>query len=288
VVKQAVLEKVPVSIACKALEVSRSGYYNWLNPKFSKQKNDNIILLDKIKKIHQESRKTYGSPRIHASLKQLGYCCGKNRVVNLMKTAGITGLIRKRYKISTTDSKHDFPIAERFFKTEDIITHPTNLNQVWVSDISYIPTEEGFLFLATYLDLFTRKIVGFTIDDHMRTELLLDGLNMSLGRQQVNRGGLTIHSDRGSQYASEAYRSRLKLLGITASMSRKANCYDNAFAESFFATLKKDLVYRRKFKTKDEAKKLIFEYIEVWYNRKRLHSSIGFMTPVQFEESLAA
>ena len=164
----------------------------------------------------------------------------------------------------------------------------TIYNQVWASDITYVSTAEGFVFLGTYVDLFTRKVVGFDLQDHMRTELLLTALDMALGRQLLLAGELVSHSDRGSQYASEIYRTKLASLGIQASMSRKGNCYDNAFAESFFATLKKELVYRTDFKTKAEAKKAIFEFIEVWYNRKRIHSSIGFMTPIQFEESQAA
>lgn len=200
-----------------------------------------------------------------------------------MKKAGISGLLKRRYRVRTTNSNHESPIADRIFKTEEVITHPTKPNQVWASDVSYVPTSEGFLYLATYLDLFTRKIVGFSIQDHMRTELIVDALDMALGRQTLKVGDLIQHSDRGSQYASEIYRQKLNQLGIQASMSRKGNCWDNAFAESFFATLKKELIYRSDYKSKEEAKKSIFEYIEVWYNRSRLHSSIGYKTPVQFE-----
>jgi len=205
-----------------------------------------------------------------------------------MKKAGVSGLVKRRFVIKTTDSRHDLPIAPRIFKTEEIETHPTRANETWASDISYVPSDEGFVFLGTYLDVFTKKIVGFSTEDHMRTPLLLQALEMALGRQSLMAGGLLSHSDRGTQYASADYRECLKKNNITASMSRKGNCYDNAFAESFFATLKKELIYRNHYKTKDEAKKAIFEYIEVWYNRERLHSSIGFMSPVQFEESLAA
>jgi len=206
-----------------------------------------------------------------------------------MKKSGISGLIKRKFVVKTTDSKHDLPIAPRIFKTEEIETHPTRKNETWVSDISYIHTDEGFLFLGTYLDVFTKKVVGFAAEDHMRASLLFQALEMALGRQQLTVGmDLFSHSDRGVQYASGDYRELLKRNGITASMSRKGNCYDNAFAESFFATLKKELIYRHHYKTKEEAKKAIFEYIEVWYNRERLHSSIGFMSPIQFEDSLAA
>jgi transposase InsO family protein len=287
-VETMVSENVNVKLSCKALEVSRSGYYAWQKRPESERAKRNVVLLTLIKSIHTESRETYGEPRIKEALKLLGEKCGKGRIAGLMHKAGITGMVKKRYVVKTTDSNHDSPIAERVFKTEDVVTHPTKANQVWASDITYIPTGEGFLFLATYLDLFTRKIVGFAMEDHMRSELILTALDMALGRQHLIKGELTNHSDRGSQYASEAYRAKLEELCMTASMSRKGNCYDNAFAESFFATLKKELVYRGKFETKEEAKKMIFEYVEVWYNRKRLHSSIGYMTPVQFEESLAA
>lgn len=244
--------------------------------------------MDKIRIIHKDSRETYGLPRIKATLKNEGQSCGKARIENLMKKAGICGVTKAHFKPRTTDSNHDHPIADRIFRTEDASTHPTGPNQQWASDISYIPTDEGFLYLATFLDLCTRKVVGFSMADHMRTDLVLNALDMALGRQGLIQGQLLTHSDRGTQYASEQYRSTLDSLGIRASMSRKGNCWDNAFAESFFATLKKELVYRGRFKSREEAKKAVFEFIEVWYNRKRIHSSIGYMTPVQFEESLAA
>lgn len=277
-----------MSLACETLEVSRSGYYAWQGRPQSRRSEDNVILLEKIKTIHDDSRRTYGLPRIKKELRQMGYSCGKGRIVNLMKKAGISGLIKTRFKPQTTDSNHALPVADRIFKTEDPITHPTCPNESWASDISYIPTDEGFLYLATFVDLCTRKVVGFSTADHMRTDLIVDALDMALGRQGLITNSLVAHSDRGSQYASDQYRLKLNSLGIQISMSRKGNCWDNAFAESFFATLKKELVYRRRFRSKEEAKKAIFEYIEVWYNRKRLHSSIGYQTPIQFEESLAA
>lgn len=279
---------ISVSLACETLEVSRSGFYAWQDRPQSQQKQNNVILMEKIKTIHSDSRNTYGLPRIKEELSEMGYSCGKERIANLMKKAGISGLIKARFKPQTTDSNHALPVAERIFKTEDPITHPTRPNEVWASDISYIPTDEGFLYLATFVDLCTRKVVGFSMAENMKTDLIVDALDMALGRQGLVKNSLIAHSDRGSQYASDQYRLKLNSLGIQISMSRKGNCWDNAFAESFFATLKKELVYRQKFSSKGEAKKAIFEYIEVWYNRKRLHSSIGYKTPIQFEESLAA
>jgi putative transposase len=281
-------KKFAAKLVCRVLELSRSGYYAWLKRPNSRRAVENDDLIATMKAIHRDSRGTYGEPRIRAKLRELGKSCGKSRIESLMKKAKISGLTKKRYRIKTTDSNHDGPIAPRLFQTEDVITHPRSPNQVWVSDITYVPTAEGFLFLGTFIDLYTRKVVGFDIQDHMRTELLLNALEMALGRQELIKGELIAHSDRGSQYASDVYRSKLDSLQISASMSRTGNCYDNAFAESFFATLKKELIYRQNFETRSEAKKAIFEFIEVWYNRSRIHSSIGYMTPVQFEESLAA
>lgn len=279
---------IPVSLVCETLKVSRSGFYAWQVRVQSQRSLDNMILLEKIKMIHNNSRNTYGLPRIKEQLSQMGYSCGKKRIANLMKKAGISGLIQARFQPQTTDSNHTFSIAERIIKTEDPATHPLCPNEGWASDISFIPTEEGFLYLATFVDLCTRKVVGFSTADHMKTELITDALDMALGRQGLIEGTLVVHSDRGSQYASDQYGLKLNSLGIQISMSRKGNCWDNAFAESFFATLKKELVYRKTFRSKEEAKKAIFEYIEVWYNKKRLHSSIGYKTPIQFEESLVA
>jgi len=288
-VETMVRENIAVRLTCRVLGVSPSGYYAWRKRPESARALENEKLVAEMKRIHAESRGTYGLPRLQQTLRQAGRSVGKSRVARLMKKAGISGLKRRRYRIRTTDSRHDLPIAPRHFQTEEPETHPTRPNAVWASDISYVPTDEGLLFLATYLDLFTRKIVGFAVEDHMRTDLLLQALDMALGRSGNRcKGALLGHSDRGSQYASEEYREKLKACSITASMSRKGNCYDNAFAESFFATLKKELIYRQHYETKAQAKQAIFEYIEVWYNRRRLHSSLGYQSPVQFEESYAA
>lgn len=272
-------EEISVYVSCKVLMLSRSGYYAWRERPASVRKIETEILVNQIREIHEKSRGTYGSPRILAKLKLVGNNCGKKRVEKLMKEAGLSGKQKKRF-VKTTDSKHNLPIAERIFQTENQETMPVKPNQIWTSDITYVATDEGWLFLAIFLDLFTRKIVGFSMNNNMRTELILDALEMALGRQSIPDVG---HSDRGSQYASDAYRGRLAQLGITASMSRKGNCYDNAFAESFFHSLKVELIYRRKFKTREEAINAIFEYIEVWYNRERLHSSLGYQSPVEYE-----
>ena len=274
-----------MTLSCQALEVSRSGYYAWKGRRpDSERKKQNKKLLIEIEKIFDESDSTYGYPRITEELKDRGIVVGKNRVAKLMRENAIASESVKKFKIQTTDSRHSLPVAERLFETEHADEAVMTPNQVWGGDITFIPTEEGWLFLAIFMDIFTRKIVGFSCADHMRTELILDALEMALGRQDVNEGEIIAHADRGSQYASETYNKRLKLAGIIASMSRKGNCYDNAHVESFFHSLKTELVYRRNFKTREEAKSEIFRWIETWYNRKRKHSSIGYKSPQQFED----
>lgn len=287
-VEQMKSKGVEVKLSCKILGISRSGYYAWQERPMSLRFQHNQRLVEKIQNIHQESRNTYGVPRVVAQLKKEGEMCGKNRVAKLMKQANLSGVAQKLFKIKTTDSKHDLPIADRIFQAENQETFPEKPNEVWASDITYIPTEEGWLFLVIFLDVFTRKVVGYAMAEHMRTELVLKALMMAVLKQNPEGNQLVSHSDRGSQYAAEDLRKRLNLLGIQASMSRKGNCYDNAFAESFFHSLKVELIHHRTFKTRKEATIAIFEYIEIFYNRKRLHSSLGYKTPVEYEEMNSA
>ena len=275
-------EKIKVSLACKTLEVSRSGYYDWLKRPESDRAIETAALLARIRAVHDYSKQTYGAPRMTEMLQAEGFNCGKNRVAKIMRNNNIASEAVKKFKITTTDSNHDLPIADRIFETENVeaVMAP---NQVWVGDITYVHTDEGWLFLAIFLDLFTRKVVGFSSDDNMRVELVMNALDMALGRQDVKDGELIAHTDRGSQYASEVYRKKIQLVGIIASMSRKGNCWDNAHCESFFHSLKTELVYRTNFKTREEAKQVIFEWIETWYNRQRLHSSLGYMSPIDYE-----
>lgn len=276
-------EGVQVKLMCETLGIHRSGYYAWVKrPKSDRQKRDEM-LIQAITEIHRASQQTYGVPRITEHLKQQGKNCNKKRIARLMRLNGLCGIAKAKYKPMTTDSRHESPVASRLFKTEELPTHPKRPNEVWASDITYIETGEGWLYLAIFLDLFTRKIVGYHMADHLRTELVLAALNQALLQQRPDGANLITHSDRGAQYAAEAMRTRLRLLGIRASMSRKANCYDNAYAESFFHTLKVELVHRRKFKTRKEAKLAIFNYIEGWYNTQRLHSSLGYKSPVKYE-----
>lgn len=273
---------VAVNLACDTLAVSRSGYYVWLKRPESVRAKENAILLDRIRAIHERSRQTYGSPRMTVELKSEGLVCGEKRVARIMRENEIASEAVRKFKMTTTDSNHDLPIAERVFQTENAnsVMAP---NQVWTGDITFIPTEEGWLFLAVFLDIFTRKIVGFSCDDNMRTKLILNALEMALGRQNVVQGELIAHSDRGSQYASDDFAKRLRLAGIIASMSRTGNCYDNAHCESFFHSLKTELIYRKNFKTRKEAMQAIFEWIETWYNRQRRHSGIEYMSPEEYE-----
>lgn len=269
--------------ACDTLEVSRSGYYAWQDRPESQRAKQNAVILGRIRSIHEKSNQTYGSPRMTRELKADGIACGEKRVARIMRENKIASEAVRKFKITTTDSNHDLPIAERVFETEnaDAVMAP---NQVWVGDITFVPTQEGWLFLAVFLDVFTRKIVGFSCDDNMRTQLILKALEMALGRQNVKEGELIAHSDRGSQYASDEFAARLRLAGIISSMSRTGNCYDNAHCESFFHSLKTELIYRRNFKTRKEAMQAIFEWIETWYNRQRRHSGIDYMSPEEYEK----
>ena len=227
---------------------------------------------------------TYGRPRLTKTLQNDGEKVGKNRVAKIMKSNGIQGVGKKKFKPVTTTSNHDLPVAARIFKTELAAEQLTAANKFWGGDITYIPTEQGWLYLSVVLDLYTKKVVGHAMRETMHTEIVTAAIEMALKRQGIVDGtGLVAHSDRGSQYASDEYTSRLRAYKLTASMSRKGDCYDNAMVESFFRTLKVELVYRRKFKTREEAKTAIFEFIEVWYNRQRLHSSLDYMTPEQYE-----
>lgn len=277
------IEGVAVNLACDTLEVSRSGYYAWLDRPESERSQENVALLARILAIHEKSKQTYGSPRMTAELQAEGLPCGVNRVARLMRENEVASEAVKKFKVTTTDSNHDLPIAERIFETENAAAVMAP-NQVWVGDITYVATEEGWLFLAIFLDLFTRKIVGLSGDDNMRVQLVLNALEMALGRQDVKEGEMIAHTDRGSQYASEQYNKRLRAAGIIASMSRRGNCYDNAHCESFFHSLKTELIYRKNFKTRKEAMQAIFEWIETWYNRQRRHSALDYMSPEDYEK----
>lgn len=266
---------------CKMLEVSRSGYHNYVRRKMSQRQLENQFLLETIRRIHHLSRGLYGSPKIYEELRKLGLRYNRKRIVRIMRINGIKAKTKRKYK-KTTDSNHSYPVAENILGQN---FSSTLLNKIWVSDITYIWTKEGWLYLCCILDLCSRMIVGWHIDITLSSSLVITALSQAI----TNRGenpGIIFHSDRGSQYASEEVRKYLQGHKMIQSMSRKGNCYDNAVMESFFHTLKAELVSFENFQTRDEAKMKIFDYIEIFYNRQRSHSSIGYLTPEEFERNL--
>lgn len=263
---------------CAVLQVSRSGYYSWLNRSASARERANQALVVEIRSIHVRSRQSYGSPRVTAELRASGHVCSENRVARLMRLNGIRSRRRRRYR-ATTESKHRYPVAPNRLDRRFEVSRP---NAVWVSDITYIWTSEGWLYLAVIVDLYSRMVVGWSMGRRLTGALTLRALHQALRRRQV-QPGLIHHSDRGSQYAAGDYQAVLADQGAIGSMSRKGNCWDNAVMESFFATLKTELIYHERFVTREEAKAKIFEYIEVFYNRERRHSTLGYKNPAEFE-----
>jgi putative transposase len=263
---------------CLVIGASRSGYYRWKKqPQSKRQKEDEKILME-IRESHKNSRRTYGSPRITEDLQAKGTQCSENRVARLMKIHGIVGKATKKYKV-TTNSKHTLPVAENLLKQHFEAAKP---NTVWISDITYVPTLEGWLYLAVILDLFSRQVVGWAMSDRLTSGFVVKALYQAIGRRHP-ASRCIFHSDRGIQYASTDFRDVLRDYGFVQSMSRKGNCYDNAVAESFFHTLKTEHVYDYRYETRAEAQQSIFEYIEMFYNRRRRHSALGYLSPVSFE-----
>jgi transposase InsO family protein len=273
----------PVRLMCAVLGVSAAGYYAWRERPASARTTTNAALLAAIRQVHQDSGGRYGSPRVHAALRMQGRGAGRGRIERLMHRHGIRAIMASPCRVRTTDSRHGLPIASNLIKRDFVAAAP---NRIWLADITYIPTAEGWLYLAAVMDLFSRKIVGWAMRDHMQVELASSALKMAI-QQQHPQPGLIHHSDRGVQYASQDYRAVLSAAGITASMSRKADCYDNAPMESFFHTLKIELVHHRQYKTRAEAQRDIFPFIEAFYNRTRLHSAIGYVTPIEMELKIA-
>lgn len=261
------------------LQVSRSGYYTWLKRPESNRSRENRQLVEQIRDIHEQSRRTYGSPRVYAELQTMGVICSENRVARLMRLNGIA-VEKKRKFAKTTDSNHQLPIAPNLLDQQFEVSKP---DVVWTTDITYIWTKQGWLYLAIVLDLFSRRIVGWSMAPTLERTLVMAALQMAI-MIRTPAEGLMHHSDRGSQYASYDYQKILQQKKIVSSMSRRGNCYDNAPTESCFATLKRELVYRRNYTSHAEARQDIFEYIEVWYNRRRKHSAIGYMSPVEYEQ----
>lgn len=265
---------------CEVLKVSRSGYYSWLHRSESKRSKTNRRLLSEIRMVHDRSRKRYGSPRVTAQLQAQGVGCGENRVARLMSENGICAKQRRKYRV-TTDSRHEYPVAPNLLARQFTVDRP---DAVWVSDITYIWTSEGWLYLAGVVDLYSRMVVGWSMSHSITKQLTLDALNQAIGRRHP-QPGLVHHSDRGSQYAASDYRKLLREHQMICSMSRKGDPWDNAPMESFFGRLKTELVYPEKFTTREDAKAKVFEYIEMFYNRERRHSSLGYQSPEDFERT---
>jgi putative transposase len=266
---------------CRAFEVSLSGYYDWSGRQKHPSQRQQLDqqLKEQISRIHAESRKTYGSPRIQIKLRQAGQRHGRNRIGRLMREQDLCGRQKKRYRLLTTDSRHDEPIAPHRLTQAPVASRA---NQIWVADITYVSTARGWVYVAAILDLYSRRIVGWAVSQQLNTSLVLVALSMALTHRQPS-AGLIFHSDRGVQYASAHYRQALRAAGLVASMSRKANCYDNAAMEAFWSTLKLELIYRRQFEDASQLRQALFDYVEVFYNRQRLHSALGYQTPAAFE-----
>ncbi len=267
-----------VSKMCEVLEVARSGFYTWLRTPESERSRANRALLREMRIAFDRSRQTYGSPRLTVELNESGVSCSENRVARLMRLSGIRAVGKRKYRV-TTNSKHNHPVAENLLNRNFSADYA---NEVWLSDITYVWTSEGWLYLAGVIDLHSRMLIGWSMGPRVTAELTLEALRQAISRREV-KPELMHHSDRGGQYAATEYQKLLTKTEMICSMSRKGDCWDNAPMESFFATLKTELVYREQFKTRQEAKAKIFEYIEVFYNRQRRHSSLGMKSPVDFE-----
>jgi len=273
-----------VRLMCRVLEVAPSGYYASLKRPPSWHALIDEVLMARVRIIHAESGETYGAPRVHVELQAEGLPASPKRVARLMREEGLVARPRKAYRVCTTQANPADPVAPNLLARQFDV-NGVDINRVWVADLTYIPTREGMLYLATVLDLGSRRCVGWAMRDTLEVELALSALRMA--REARRPGpGLIHHSDRGSQYTSGAYRAELAAHGMVASMSAKGDCYDNAVAESFFSTLEFELLMRNDWHTKEEARRAIFRYIETWYNRKRRHSTLGYISPAAYEEQL--
>jgi len=261
------------------MQVSRSGYYRWKKREPSTREKERVKLIPRVRSIHQQTKATYGSRRMSRELKDLGFPCGKHKAGTLMKLAGVAAKQKKRFK-ATTDSKHAFPVAPNLLNRKFSVTTP---NCVWVGDITYIWTSEGWLYLAVVIDLHSRRVVGWSMNKRISRQLVMDAFIMALWRRKPPRG-LIFHSDRGSQYCSHDFQKLLKKHGTLPSMSRKGDCWDNAVAESFFGTLKMELIFGAIYSSRADARQDIVDYIEMFYNSRRRHSFLGYMSPMDFEK----
>ena len=272
-----------ITTMCRVLEVSRAGYYSWRARPLCERVQEDQVLYAKVKAHYTKTRGRYGSPRIHRALRHEGYRCGKKRVARLMREHDLRATPKRAFRV-TTNSEHTAPVAPNHLDRQFAVSAVPGVDRVWAADITYIPTGEGWLYLAVVLDLKSRRVVGWAVRTHLAQELVLAALQMAL----LQRGARDVlhHSDRGVQYAGHAYQALLAAAGCTVSMSRKGDCWDNAVVESFFGTLTKELLAREDFATRTAATRALFEFIEIWYNRQRLHSALEYLTPDAFEAQL--
>jgi len=278
------MREFPVNVMCRVLQVTRSGYYAWRKRAPSATAERRAKLTDQIRHVHERSRAVYGSPRVHRDLIAEDVRCSKNTVAKLMRAAGLRSKMHRRFRVRTTESRHAHPIAPNRLNRAFCQPQP---DRAWAADITYVRTAEGWLYLAVVIDLCSRKIVGWATSDSLAADLCLRALRLAI-EQRRPQNEVLHHSDRGVQYACDDYQGLLTRYGLQASMSRRGNCYDNAVAESFFGTLKTELVYHEHYTTQEVARQSLFEYIEVFYNRRRRHSSLGHLSPVEYEERLAS
>jgi len=271
----------PISLLCQVLKVSRSGYYDWKDRPLSKRARENAALTERIRQTHHRSRQIYGYPRVHAELRALGVRCSRKRVARLMRKAGLQGCRHGRKKRTTTRrDKHAVP-APDLLKRNFTAVAP---NRIWTADITYVGTQQGFLYLAFILDIYSRRVVGWSMANHLRTELVVDALEMALWRRRPD-SGLIHHTDRGAQYTALSFGKRLEEAGIASSMGRTGSALDNAISECFVASLKTELLHRHRFLSREAARTAIFDYIEGFYNRVRRHSSLGYLSPSEYEQA---
>lgn len=270
----------PVATMCRLLDVSTSGFYAWQAREPSQRALEDEELLERIRAIHRHSRGTYGAPRVQEELREQGICVGRKRIARLMREAGLEGVSRRKGTRTTTRDRERRAapdLVDRNFAA-------TGPDRLWVADITYVPTASGFLYLAVTLDAWSRRVVGWSMASHLRTDLVLEALNMALWQRQPD--GVIHHSDQGSQYTSLAFGQRCQQAGIRPSMGSRGDCYDNALAESFFATLETELIERSNFRNQEEGKRELFDYIEGWYNPQRRHSALGYRSPMNFERTM--
>jgi putative transposase len=270
----------PVSLLCRVLGVSRSGYYDWKDRPPSKRARENAALTEQIVEIHERSRETYGYPRVHAELRALGVRYSRKRVARLMRGAGLRGCLRGRRKRTTRQDEHAVPAADLVKRNFAAAA----ADRIWTADITYVGTQEGFVYLAFILDVYSRKVVGWSMASHHRTELVIDALEMALWRRNPP-AGLIHHTDRGAQYTALSFGKRLEEAGLVPSMGRAGSALDNAISESFVASLKTELLHRHRFISREAARTAVFDYIERFYNRMRRHSSLGYLSPSDYEQA---